>query len=94
MLTIAVLSFIRWFWYYKSLVSRCDVPKISLLTANVDFDFAEVEYRIELVQLYDEVSARRHARGTRQIDDGCVADNTRILSTHVVVPHAGRRNCR
>jgi len=63
------------------------------LTANVDFDLAEVEAFKNCWNLHNEVSARWHARGARQTDSGSLTHHTWILSTHVVVPQGGRRNC-
>ena len=64
------------------------------LTTSVNFDLTEVECAMSAFNLHNEISARRHFWGTVQVYSGSQTYNTWILSTHVVVPQGGCRNCR
>jgi len=63
------------------------------LTTSVDFDLTDVEIACAF-NLHDEISARRHAWGARQVYSGSVTHDTWILTTHVVVPQGRRCNRR
>jgi len=55
--------------------------RLKQLTANVDLQFAEACYHVRKWKLQDEVSVRRHARGTPQVSrrDTGVVGNTGVL---------------
>jgi len=53
------------------LAQLCCVSDIDLIrTVNEDLDLAEADEVVGTFSLHDEVSARRHARGARQVDSG------------------------
>ena len=65
------------------------------LAKDEDLDLAEADCGVVgAFGLHNEISARRHARGARQVDSSSLIHNTWILSAHVVVPQGGRRDCR
>ena len=63
------------------------------LTTDVDLDLTEVDV-CNHGSLHDEISARRHCWGARQVHSGSITHDTWILSTQVVVPQGGRCSCR
>jgi len=65
--------------------------KVSLLTANVDLQLTEVRRVVGRVRkLHDEVSVRRHVRGTGQVDCGRGCYRARVLTADGVVPERYR----
>ena len=76
---------------YVSLFSVNYAVSVKVLTTNVDLQLTEVRPVVGRVRkLYDEVSVRRHVRGTREVDCGSGCYSARILTADGVVPERYR----